>query len=133
MGSAPRFPISALTLVEKHIPYTVYSIPNFPQKQNPNLRKTAPNKPRFHLPHILRILRSGNFCVVTPLALPKNKLHENKLRFVTAPPSVSAQALCFSVLDAVFGMTLEFGKPSCRLGAMWGGLCRLLDVGIIRV
>jgi len=52
---------------------------------------------------------------------------------VTAPPSVSAQALCFSVLDAVFGMTLEFGKPSCRLGAMWGGLCRLLDVGIIRV
>jgi len=50
-----------------------------------------------------------------------------------APPSVSAQALCFSVLDAVFGMTLEFGKPSCRLGAMWGGLCRLLDVGIIRV
>jgi len=88
MGSAPRFPISALTLVEKHIPYTVYSIPNFPQKQNPNLRKTAPNKPRFHLPHILRILRSGNFCVVTPLALPKNKLHENKLRFVTAP-------LCF--------------------------------------
>jgi len=38
------------------------------------------------------------------------------------------------VLDAVFGMTLEFGKPSCRLGAMWGGgLCRLLDVGIIRV
>jgi len=51
----------------------------------------------------------------------------------TSPPSVSAQALCFSVLDAVFGMTLEFGKPSCRLGAMWGGLCRLLDVGIIRV
>jgi len=39
----------------------------------------------------------------------------------TSPPSVSAQALCFSVLDAVFGMTLEFGKPSCRLGAMWGG------------
>jgi len=103
--------------VEKHIPYTVYSIPNFPQKQNPNLGKTTTNKPRFYLPHILRIWASGIFCVV---AFPKTNYTKTNCDLSHAPPSVSAQALCFSVLDAVFGMTLEFGKPSCRLGAMWG-------------
>jgi len=66
--------------------------------------------------------------------LPSQKQTTQKQTAIChTPPSVSAQALCFSVLDAVFGMTLEFGKPSCRLGAMWGVLCRLLAVGIIRV
>jgi len=50
MGSAPRFPISALTLVEKHIPYTVYSIPNFPQKQNPIYVKPRPTNLDFIYP-----------------------------------------------------------------------------------
>jgi len=81
----------------------------------------------------LRIWASGNFCVIHPLRTPENTIFFRTSSVTQAPPSVSAQALCFSVLDAVFGMTLEFGKPSCRLGAMWGGLCRLLDVGIIRV
>jgi len=87
--------------------------------------KTTTNKPRFYLPHILRIWASGNFCVLYPSCTPENII-SFRTHVCHSPPSVSAQALCFSVLDAVFGMTLEFGKSSCRLGAMWGGAVSLV-------
>jgi len=74
----------------------------------------------------LRIWASGNFYVLHPSCTPENTIFFSNLVSDTSPPSVSAQALCFSVLDAVFVMTLEFGKPSCRLGAMWGGAVSLV-------
>jgi len=70
-----------------------------------------------------------HFCVV---AFPKTN-YTKQTAICHTPPSVSAQALCFSVLDAVFGMTLEFGKLLVAWGHVGGGLCRLLAVGIIRV
>jgi len=36
--------------------------------------KTTTNKPRFYLPHILRIWASGNFCVLYPSCTPENTI-----------------------------------------------------------
>jgi len=79
MGSAPRFPISALTLVEKHIPYTVYSIPNFPQKQNPNSRKNHTQQTQILSTPYFAYLGFWQFLCITPF------VHTREHYFFFAP------------------------------------------------
>jgi len=115
------------------IQYIAYQI--FTRNRTQFIQKPQPTNPDFIYPIFCVFWLLAIFVYYTLCAHQKH-LFLFELMCRHKPPPLFLLKRCvshiFSVLDAVFGMTLEFGSPPCHFGHCGGGLCRLMNVGIIR-